>query len=531
MTTAPPRTDRSGALRAPAGRRPSPWAASLRRLGLAVSAGVLLWAGHPPVDLGAAGWVAIAPLLLLARDLVAEGAPRRVRGAGGWGLLAGLVFFVPLLEWLSPFGGLVPWLVVALIQAATVAAFVTGVVVWGERPGRAAMAAVWWVALEAVRGAVPLGGFPWGLLGYTQHDGGPLLPLARTLGVLGVSLACAGIAAAVAELVLRARSGPRALAAPAAALVAIPVLATALGGAPPAPSGTTLDVAAVQGARLNETGAAGINREGDRVVAIAERMLAATRPLAADPPALTVWPENSLDSEYDDPANTVLRSQAAEARALLDGRPLFAGGWQRGPTPRTHHNVMAEVTADGLRQVYRKQRVIPVGEYVPLRPLLELYPLAEQLPASDALPGGSQPPVTLAGARIAVAMCFDSVFPAAVRDQVRQGTDLLLVSTNNTSYGGSMSRQHLAFSQLRAVEAGKHVVHAGISGISGMIDPRGRVSQQTERLAEAVIRADVPLVRGDTPYTRLGDVVGPASLILSALGMAWTLLGGRRRVG
>lgn len=504
-------------------------AAGLRRLALALGAGLLLYAGHPPIDLGPAGWVALAPLLVLARDLVHEGRRGGVRRAFGWGVVAGVTFFVPLLVWLSPFGGVVPWLVLALIQALSVGAFVAGLVAWGSRPGRPAVAVVWWVALEAIRAAVPLGGFGWGILGYSQHGGGPLLPLARTLGVLGVSAACALIAVCAEELAhCGVRAGRRSLA-PALGAVAVPLACLALAGAPPTPTGETVDIASVQGAELRSTNAAGINRaDTGRVVRIAEQMLLATRPLADDPPEITVWPENSLDADIRDPAAASVLAQVSEARALLGGRTLLANTFEAGPRPRTYYNALVEITDEGFGEVYRKQRPVPIGEYVPLRGLLERYPAAEQLPTYDVLPGPPGQPMTLAGVRLATVVCYENLFPGVVRDQVRRGADLVLVSTNNTSYGGAMSEQHLALSQLRAVETGRHVLHAGISGISGLIDPRGDVTQRTVRFEEALVRADVPLVQGQTLATRLGDAPGLLAVALSAVGLV-VLLATRRR--
>lgn len=503
-------------------------AAGLRRLALALAAGLLLYAGHPPIDLGAAGWVALAPLLVLARDLVHEGRHGGVRRAFGWGVVAGVTFFVPLLVWLSPFGGVVPWLVLALIQALSVGAYLAGLVAWGSRPGRPAVAVVWWVALEAIRAAVPLGGFGWGILGYSQHGGGPLLPLARTLGVLGVSAACALLAVCVEELAHRGVPGRRSLT-PALGALAVPLACLALAGAPPAPSGETVDIASVQGAELRSTNAAGINRaDTGRVVRIAEQMLLATRPLADDPPEITVWPENSLDADIRDPAAADVLAQVSEARALLGGRTLLANTFEAGPRPRTYYNALVEITGEGFGQVYRKQRPVPIGEYVPLRGLLERYPAAEQLPTYDVLPGPAVEPMTLAGVRLATVVCYENLFPGVVRDQVRRGADLVLVSTNNTSYGGAMSEQHLALSQLRAVETGRHILHAGISGISGLIDPRGEVTQRTVRFEEALVRANVPLVQGQTLATRLGDAPGLLAVALSAAGLV-VLLGTRRR--
>ena len=227
-------------------------AVQLRRALLAAAGGVLLYAGHPPLDVGVAGWLALVPLLALARD-VAD-APRPLRTGFGWGLLAGAVCFAALLAWIVRFGVL-PFLLLVLLEAAFIGAFVAGLAAWGTRPWRPLVAAVWWVAVEVARSSWPFGGLPWGQLGLTQHDGGPLLPLARTLGVYGVSLACAAVAVCVEEAWQRLRRRERrgwrslvvALRTPALALVVVLAVAVVAGGSPPPATGRRLDVAAVQG--------------------------------------------------------------------------------------------------------------------------------------------------------------------------------------------------------------------------------------------------------------------------------------------
>jgi apolipoprotein N-acyltransferase len=495
-----------------------------RRAGLAVAGGVLLYAAHPPADLGWLGLVAVVPLLALGRDLRA--AARPVAGGLWWGLLSGLVFFATLLTWLVPFG-VVAWLLLALIQAAFIGLFVAAVAAWGQRRFGAAAAVVAWVAMEAARTRWPLGGFPWGALGYSQHEAGLLLPVARSLGVLGVSAACAAVAACVEcglahRSILRPFLGLLGVAAVASGLAAVP---------PPAPGGDRLDIAAVQGNDLQRSGAAGVARlDDERIVNVAEAMLEATRPLAGDPPDVTVWPENSLDADVTDPANAELRSIVSSALELLNGEALVAGGLLAGPRPGTVYNAVLEL-GPGLAvdDTYRKRHPVPFGEYVPLRPVLGALPPLRQIPR-DVLGADSPGIVTVAGAPLGFVICFENIFPALVRDQVRAGAELLVVSTNNASYGYSaMSRQHLAFSQLRAVESGRWTLHAGISGTSGIIDPSGRVSQRTRLYDEAIVRGELPLVSQPTPYVVLGDVVGVGAMTLAVLAMLGGFVGRARK--
>jgi apolipoprotein N-acyltransferase len=176
---------------------------------------------------------------------------------------------------------------------------------------------------------------------------------------------------------------------------------------------------------------------------------------------------------------------------------------------------------------------VPFAEYIPARSLFAWYPALDVV-TSDMVAGERPVVFDVAGARIGTVLCFDSTFPPLVREQVLAGAEVLVVSTNNSSWGRSpASAQHLAYSQVRAVETGRHVLHGGLSGISAVVDPEGRVSQRTEIFDEAVVRADLPLIAGLTPAMRAGDLVGRTAMALSAAGLGGLLIDrrSRRRAG
>jgi apolipoprotein N-acyltransferase len=512
-----------------------------RRVALAITAGLLLYAGHPPLDVGLVGVVALVPLLLLSRD-IARG-PRPLRTGLGWGLVAGLVFFGPLLSWVFRFGA-IAWGLLVGVQAAWVALFVGAVAWFGERRGRAVFAVALWVALEAGRSLWPLGGFGWGVLGYTQHAGGMVLPVARTLGVLGISAVLAAVAACLEEIGVRvARVWPRmrsgddglsdtlftAARTPLLTLLFILVAVVLLAGEPPAATGRTIDIAAVQASDIQYTYAAGsptISRlDPARIKRVAQQMALATLPLTDDPPAVTVWPENSLDADYTDPANAELRALVASTLALLDGGTLLADGLLDGPEPGTLLHAIMQIAPDGeVVDRYVKRQPIPFGEYVPFRQWLGWFPPLQQIPR-DQIPGDEPGVFEIAGDRIGAVICYESISPRLVHSTVRAGAEVLVVSTNNTSFSPSpMSRQHLAFSQLRAVETGRWILHAGISGISGIVDPEGDVHQRTAQFQQAVVRANLPLVTGVTPATFLAGWVGWAATLIAALALTAGLI-------
>lgn len=526
-----------------------------RRLALALGGGLALYAAHPPLELGWLGLVAVAPLAALARD-VGRG-PRPLRTGFGWGLLAGLAFFGPLVEWIRFIGEWVAWPLLATSQALAVGAFVAGLAWWGERGEatdrrgrlvsgwwRPAMVTAWWVALELMRSHAPLGGFPWGVLGYTQADGGPVLQVARTLGVLGVSAWCAAIGACVEEAVHRARtalvggipaegSGRAQMVfdaggVPLGAVLVLLVTAVLVGGDPPEPTGQVVDVGAVQGFDGVVSPAPGSNR----ALSTADGMLETTARMVAEGgvPDVTVWPESAIDA---DPDRVPELAQTLRAGlALLDGGPLLAGMVADGPRPGTSYNQLTRFSGDDLEReaTYVKRRPVPFGEYVPYRRYLDWFPPLRRTPV-DRLAGDEAVAMAAGPARFGALICYDIAYRSMVRDAVAAGADVLLVVTNNSSYGvTAMSDQHIAFSRLRAVETGRHVLHAALTGVSAVIDPEGRVTQRTGHFQQAVVRAELPLVEDTTPAQALGGLVGWLAVALAAAG-ALTRLMGQRGVG
>ncbi|CAN5401576.1 apolipoprotein N-acyltransferase [soil metagenome] len=505
-----------------------------------MTGGLLLLAGHPPLALWWTGFLALVPLVALGRDLA--GGPRRRGAAFGWGFLAGTVLFMPLIHWLVPFG-FAAFGLLSLIQAAYVGLFVVVLSLYGERRGRALVAVAAWVGLEALRGTVPLDGFTWGGLAYTQADGGLALGVARTFGSAGVSAILAAVAVAAEEAIRSASRSLgtaqeaeipadavfRAMQVPLLTVLGVMVLAVLASGQVPEANGRTASIGIVQGGDTRGTSAAGVNRvDTGRIERVVDLMLAATEPFADDTPDVVIWPENALDGDVRLPEWQQIASRLDEALQLVAPSPILGGDTEFGTTPQTRFNNMTVFTTDGIGPSYTKRVPVPFGEYVPARSWLDWFPPLEQIP-SDVLPGTGPQVLDVGGARIGGVICFENTYGNLVRDQVRSGADVLVVSTNNSSFGDTaMSAQHLAFSQLRAVETGRWVVHAGLSGISAFITPEGEVVQRTELFQPAAVQMDVPLIEGLTPAMRIGDAVAWLATGLLLLALVVVVLDRRR---
>jgi apolipoprotein N-acyltransferase len=495
------------------------------RLAAAVLSGLLLAAAFPPLDLGPLALVALAPLLWVWRDA-------RPVAAGLYSGAAGIVFFALLVEWTRYFGVVAYIPFVLFLSSWWVLAGVVGA--WLVRQGHRAapvLAAVW-VLVEAGRGRVPFGGFPWGDVGYAFHDAGVARALAGWGGVPLVSWLAVAVNGWLLDLVLiwrqRRSEVPKAerrrtVGAALAGIVAVVVAAVAAAATLPGltPTGR-LRVALVQGNDLNRD--LTVEEVQDRYIVRNELRLAGNVTAPVD---LIVLPESSLDADprQDRSLDVALTSLAAAHHA-----DVIAGGNIPAPHGRLYNAAFhyrpepadpKDPSGTGrTAELYRKRHLVPFGEYVPWRSELSFIDALQKVP-TDYAPGRGPTIFDVASHRIGALICFESAFASLARQYAERGADAIVVLTNNRSYRRSAnSAQHLAIGQFRAAETGRPLIQAAISGISALVDHTGRVQSQTRLFQPTVLIGEVTTYRGRTPYTRLGEWVLAASAVLLAVAIA-----------
>ena len=159
--------------------------------------------------------------------------------------------------------------------------------------------------------------------------------------------------------------------------------------------------------------------------------------------------------------------------------------------------------------MYSKRHLVPFGEYVPMRELIvALVPPLAELVQVNILPGDDAAVHQSAMGEIGSLICFDSIYETLARDSVRQGAQLLTISTNDSwFFDSAAARMHNAQAQLRAVETGRWVVRAASTGISSMIAPDGTIVAQQDALTEGILYGEVEMRGEITLYTILGNVI------------------------
>jgi len=495
-----------------------PWVA-------AALSGVLLALAFPGPDLGPLVLVALVPLLLALRP------ETRARRAGSLGAVTGTVFFALLLTWLRPFSE-AAYAALMLSQAVFVSLFAVGASRLRSPASRLAGLPLLWAGIEVVRGAVPLGGFTWGGLGLAVHAVPSVLKLAPLLGGFGLAGAVAAVNAGIAEALgaAAARGRRHRVSLPCARVVAgmaVVALVFAVARVVPGPpaANSYLDIAVIQGS-VPEV------RPGPRsltLVRVIANHLDETARLAASagtPPDLVIWPENAVDRDPFAPgaqAADIRESVSTTVRAF--GRPFLIGTILDAPEDRFFNsNIFWSPEGEVLGR-YVKMHLVPFAEYVPWRHLFtRLFTQLDAVPY-DGAPGHSRTQFAVDGVRFASVICFESAFGPLVRSFASDGAQFLVVTTNNASFGRSaLSRQHLAASQLRAAENGRALVHAALSGISAMIGPDGRVTGHTPLFETTTLRARIPVIHGETVYTRGGQILDASYAAGAAALWLWLLI-------
>ncbi|GAA5177216.1 apolipoprotein N-acyltransferase [Modicisalibacter zincidurans] len=340
-----------------------------------------------------------------------------------------------------------------------------------------------WVLVEVLRTYL-FTGFPWLLLG-SAHVDSPLAPLAPLGGVYLLSLITALSGTLLVEL-LRRRWWALA---PLAAMWLAPLTLPGQWTTP----GETTRVALLQG---NLPQLMKWTDEGRRTAANTYTRL--TRGLD-DNIQLIVWPETALPMFERQALPLLERLQAT----LPADTALLTGIVERDAQDDYYNAVIGFGDSQGR---YRKEHLVPFGEYMPLEGLLRGVIAFFDLPMSSFSAGANdQQPIRAAGLRIGTAICYEITYPDLVASRARQAEVLMTVS-NDTWFGDSIGPlQHLQMARLRALENGRYLMRATSNGVTAIIDPQGRITSRAAQFETAQVIGEVRTMQGETPFTRTGS--------------------------
>ena len=352
-------------------------------------------------------------------------------------------------------------------------------------------------------------GFPWLTLGYSQAPSSPLAGYAPLLGVYGVSwllLLSAGLLAC-AYHAWHQISGRAWLALGGLLLLWL----TGAGLQTVAwtqATGKPLSVSLLQGNIPQD-----LKWREDRL----RTTLATYREMVLNSKSeLIILPETALPQFLDNVSPDYLDLLAQHARR--QGGDLILGVPERDFVQRVYYNSVISLGTSPT-QSYRKQHLVPFGEFVPLKPVFGPIIAAMQIPLTDFARGApTQQPLAVAGQQVAMNICYEDVFGEEIIRQLPQATLLVNVS-NDAWFGDSIApRQHLQISQMRALESGRYMLRATNTGITAIVNEKGRILKQVPAFRATTLHGVAQGFNGSTPYVRWGN-----GLFLALLGGVFAL--------
>jgi apolipoprotein N-acyltransferase len=509
---------------------PLPWA-----IVAAAAAGPILDRAHPDVGIWPLAFVGIGLVLVALHG-------RQADSSFLVGLVFGVTYFFPHIEWAAVFLGPIPWSALSGLMALWCglgALLITWAYrwlprVWPSGPGRLlllpAVVAGLWIAREGISAVWPYGGFSWGRVAFSQSDS-PLNTLFAWLGVSGVGFVMVFLVALAIEVVREVRAALRQqvpdaagrsrvrqlalqrallVAAVILGLLAVPAWTSLPGGGPLAGDAGSIRIGAVQGDTK-----AGYFDPPDNFGDNLKGQLAATEPVFEQDVDVVVWPEGSSDvnplafpeaaAEFDRVAE---RADAPLVAGIITARDTGEVDDSGEPIYRYFNTSTLWHAGVGQLDYYDKKHPVPFGEYVPDRWFWRQFaPELIDLIGREYTPGTTDAVLDLGSANTdgrsvpaGIAICFDIVDDELMTAMVDEGAQLVLAQTNNADFGFTdESVQQLAIARIRAFETARTVVNISTVGTSAIIYPDGSVHHQLEWYEPGVMVDDVPLSTTMTP--------------------------------
>jgi apolipoprotein N-acyltransferase len=487
----------------------------LSRVALSILTGLLFAFAFPGAGIGALAFIALAPLLIAivksrtpwqsffsgwiafttAWLVMVPWVVRVMSHYGGLPYFTGVLLFIAMSLYLGLFGGFFAWIVFRLRLRERF-------LPWLAVP-------LAWAAIEFARTYL-LTGFPWNLIATALIDFPTLVQLDRFAGpyFLGTFVVLPSVIVAwlitqrvpsIARVFVLGSFGILVLVWWGTGLVASKLI---LRPTPAAPM-----IAAMLQPNISQE----MRWDEDNVAAIYKRMIAMTEEAAAKGAKVVIWPESTVPLSYTE---TAYYRQSIEDLSRRHDIDIILGSVATDATnPGRIWNSAFLVSRGNTIGHYDKIRLVPFGEYVPLRRMLFF---AEKLvhAVGEFEFGTNEHP--LAGKmQYGPAICYEVVYPQITRTQVKNGADVLVTITNDAWYDGtSAPAQHLWQARMRAVEGDRYMLRAGTTGISAFIDPTGQVIESIPMGREGIIYAKFQARTSVTPYVRFGDWFAWTSVIV-----------------
>lgn len=378
---------------------------------------------------------------------------------------------------------------------------------------RAVTISFWWIIIEYCRSSF-FSGFPWGLLGHTQYRWLQLIQIADITGVYGISFLVVLGNVSWFEALKYRRQGSRSFSCLLfnAALLAVVVLYGSFRisqlenttGRTPRPE----TVAVIQCSIPQN-----MKWKNENQNEIINRYLSVSEKALQKGASLIIWPETVLSTylQNEVPADITGMMNKYDATLVLGG-PRYTGT----PGNYNFYNAAYQFYAGKIIRFYDKIHLLPFGEYFPFG-FIDILQSRFSGPREYS-PGSRNTLFQTRGGKFGVLICFEVIFPDRARQFVAEGADFLVTISNDAWFGKTSAHyQHFSIAVFRAVEFRRQLIRSSNTGISGFIDPTGKVIKSLMPFTEGYLTADVIRSNCQTVYYHCGDFIIALGLIWSAM--------------
>ena len=235
---------------------------------------------------------------------------------------------------------------------------------------------------------------------------------------------------------------------------------------------------------------------------------------------LVVWPESSTGFNNDPGIHSRVQNDISTEALRLDSYFLIGG--DRPVQKEYFENYGIFINKNGeIVDQYLKQHPVPFGEYIPFRKFLDWIPPLALVPR-DMIRGDGQKIFMVNDTKISTVISFEGSFQRYIRNSVQDGAELVVILTNQASYGESgMSDQFILMSRANAISNGRPIVHAAITGKSAFIDHNGKVISKTELFETRILTEKLEAKQTETPYSKYGNYLNYIFIVFGAITLLW----------
>ena len=500
----------------------------------AILSGALLILSFPKYGWGFVAWFAFIPLLFALHRVTS------IKQAILLGFITGVVGYTGIMYWivyvvvnygyLPIYLGIIIMLLLACYLSVYLAIFAAGIIYFRRKIPLYLIAPVLWICLEYCKSQL-LTGFPWENLGYSQYLNLYLIQFADILGVFGLSFLIILVNVSLFEIITKRSKHEYMI----VAIVSMILVCVYIYGIfrinnidklmqdPLVPS---IEVSLIQG-NIDQSIKWNENFQKE-TLNIYEDISLKNIPVSG---GLIVWPETAVPFNFQDEND--LRKQIKNLSIKTKSNFIFGS---MSYSRRSHHvdfyNSAYLLSPEGeVKGRYDKVHLVPYGEYVPLR---NVFPFIKGLTAGigDFSTGDGYSPLSSAGRKIGVLICYEGILPFATRMYKKESAEILVNITNDAWFGTtSAPYQHLSMTIFRAVETRLYLVRAANTGISAIIDPRGHIVEQTNIFQKDALKGKVKFLKIPTFYAEYGDILVSVCFMLSILCLLWSWKGRVRNAG